>query len=156
MYVHPWYSLAVENNIREVNTMPTQTKISRTYRLSQKTLDQINWLSSRMGDLNATDVITAAVAELYEHKRSEEPVAHLIPVSNGSYDLTVNGETLVRISEKTLKQLPDNLKSEMLAGLSGAGEALTYLVLATAKEDESIWINHEAIAKIFGIETHSE
>jgi hypothetical protein len=133
--------------------MTTKTKISRTYRLSQKTLDQINWLSSRMGDLNATDVITTAVAELYEHKRAEEPIAHLLPTENGSYDLTVNGETLIRISENTLKQLPEEVKNEMLAGLSEGGEALTYLVLAAVKEDESIWVNKEAIARIFGIRT---
>ena len=132
--------------------MTAKTKISRTYRLSQKTLDQINWLSSRMGDLNATDVITAAVAELYEHKRAEEPIAHLLPTGNGSYDLTVDGETLIRISEKTLKQLPDEVKDEMLAGLSEGGEALTYLVLAAVKEEEPIWINHEAISRVFGIQ----
>ena len=133
--------------------MTTKRKISRTYRLSQKTLDQINWISSRMGDLNATDVITAAVAELYEHKRAEEPIAHLLPIENGSYDLIVNNETLIRISEKTLKQLPDEIKNEMLASLSEGGEALTYLVLAAAKVDESIWVNHEAIARVFGIQT---
>ena len=106
-----------------------------------------------MGDLNATDVITAAVAELYEHKRAEEPIAHLLPIENGSYDLIVNNETLIRISEKTLKQLPDEIKNEMLASLSEGGEALTYLVLAAAKVDESIWVNHEAIARVFGIQT---
>ena len=136
--------------------MSSKIKISRTYRLSQKTLDQINWLSSRMGDLNATDVITSAVAELYEHKRAEEPIAHLLPIEDGSYGLNVEGETLVRISVNILKRLPDNIKNKMLAGLSEGGEALTYLVLAAAKEDESIWVNHEAIARVFGIQTESE
>ena len=133
--------------------MTAKTKISRTYRLSQKTLDQIKWLSSRFGDLNATDVITAAVAELYEHKKAEEPVAHLLPIEDGSYDLTVNGETLSRISENTLKQLPEEVINEMLAGLSEGGEALTYLVLAAVKEDESIWVNHKTIARVFGIQS---
>ena len=43
-------------------------KTPKTYRLSDKSLKQMEWLSARL-DLTATDVLERAVADLFERER---------------------------------------------------------------------------------------
>lgn len=120
-------------------------KTPRAYRLSDTTLDQVNWLKFRMGDITATDVITVAVAELYDRKKAELPLAQLIPQEDGFFDLAVQGEIAMRLSSDAIDDLPTEFKEKLIAGHAKIGDALVYLLLAAAKGGQKIDFNADVL-----------
>ena len=122
-------------------------KTSRTYRFDQQTLEQIYWLATRMGDLDDTDVLRLAVAELYHRKRAEWR-ARLIPRPDGTYDLQVHGLTLARVGEPALGGLPEEVGEGLLTASADGLSALTLLLLGAAAAGEKIWIDDEVLGSL--------
>ena len=128
-------------------------KITKSFRLSRRTLEQIEWLAFFLGDITATDVITLAVAELYERKRGEFPVVQLIPQQGGHYDLQVQGKTVLRLSEDTLSYLPDEVRADLLSGRAQLGDALVHLVLSAARSGDKLGIDRTTLADALDLST---
>ena len=124
-------------------------KTPRAFRLSETTLNQIEWLKIHLGDITATDVITVAVAELYHRKKAELPTAQLVPLEGGTFDLQVHGETALRLSEAVMEHLPEEFKEDLISGRAKVGDALVYLVLAAAKANEKIGFSPDALQEAF-------
>ena len=122
-------------------------KISRTYRLSPQTLDQIEWLGGRLGGLDATSVIRVAVAELYHRKRVEWQ-ARLVARDDGSLDLQVSGRTLARLGRSSLDRLPQEEREKLLAVEADGLSALTLLLLGAAAGGEEVWLNPEELERL--------
>lgn len=55
-------------------------KIHKGYRLAQETLDKMDEISSWYGDIDQTQVLTIAVAELWHHVMGEKKRSTLQPV----------------------------------------------------------------------------
>ena len=124
-------------------------KVPRTYRLAEKTLDQIEWLAFQLGDITATDVITISVADFYERKKAELPLARVLLEPDGTFDLQVQGETALKLNEDVLAHLPEEVREDLLKGRARVGDALVYLVLAAAKSDGKIRFNRDALQGTF-------
>ncbi len=127
-------------------------KKPRAFRLSDTTLDQIEWLKFQLGDVTATDVITIAVAELYDRKKAELPLIQLIELEEGLFDVEVQGETIMRFNEEVFEQLPDEFKDELLAGHAPLGDTFVYLILSLAKGKGQIEYKPEELLENVGLE----
>ncbi len=123
-------------------------KISKNYKLTEVTLEQIGWLRKQLGDVNATDVVTIAVAELHARKR-EAQVARL--AQRGKiYNLIVGGDVVAECSAAVVKQLPDDMRDRLLGeGVEGGG-MLAAVALAGAGANEQMTLYPKAIAKLRG------
>ena len=123
--------------------------ISRTYRFSQTTLDQIEWLQNYLGGMDATNVLRVAVSDLYDRKRSRWK-ARLVEREPGLYALQVDGQTLLRVSETALERLPEDQRTAMLqAEIDGLSAMAKLLLVAAAGEDE-IWLDQEYLYDLTG------
>ena len=108
---------------------------SRTYRFFQDTLDQIEWLGTRLGGLDATSVLRVAVAERY-HRKQAEWKAKLIANQPGFYDFRVGEQILARVRQPTLEKLPEEEQARMLIAETDGLTKLVKLFLGTAVADE--------------------
>ncbi len=123
-------------------------KISKNYKLTEVTLEQIGWLRKQLGDVNATDVVTIAVAELHERKR-EAQMARLAQKGK-VYNLIVGGDVVAECSEAVVKRLPQDMRDRLLGeGVEGGG-MLAALALAGAVANEQMTLYPKAIAKMRG------
>lgn len=127
-------------------------KKPKAYRLSDKTLYQIDWLKSQLGDITATDVITIAVAELYNRIRGEIPLVQLVEAEEGFFDVEVQGETLMRFNEEIIEHLPEGFREDLMAGCAPLGDTLVYLFLSLAKGKGQLEYKPAEILNAFGIE----
>jgi hypothetical protein len=118
--------------------------ISRTYRFSQGTLDQIEWLGARFGGLDATNILRVAVAELYYRKQAEWK-AKLIANESGFYDLRVGEQTLARVRKPSLEKLPEDEQAQMLVAETDGLASLVKLLLGAAAAGEKVWLDGEAL-----------
>jgi hypothetical protein len=122
-------------------------KINRTYRMSGKTLDQIEWLMGRL-NVTATDVIAIGVADLYERKRAEF-TARLVEREPGTFDLLVGPAVVATFQSPAIQKLPLQVREGLLGqGLVGGG-SLAAMLLAAAAAGEQAVVYPEAIAEVF-------
>ena len=124
-------------------------KTPRAFRLSDTTLNQIEWLKFHLGDITATDAITVAVAELYHRKKAELPTVQLVPLEDGTFNLQVHGETALHLSGDVMEHLPEEFKQDLISGSANVGDALVYLVLVAAKGKEKIGFIPEVLKDAF-------
>lgn len=123
--------------------------ISRTYRFSQTTLDQIEWLQNYLGGMDATNVLRVAVADLYDRKRSRWR-ARLVEREPGLYTLQIGGQTLLRVNETALGRLPEEERTALMqAEIDGLSAMAKLLLVAAAGEDE-IWLNQAYLDELRG------
>ena len=123
--------------------------ISRTYRFSQTTLDQIEWLQNYLGGMDATNVLRVAVAALYDRKRSRWR-AKLVEKEPGLYALQINGQTLLRVNETALDRLPEEERAALMqAEIDGLTAMAKLLLVAAAGEDE-IWLDQAYLDELRG------
>ena len=123
--------------------------ISRTYRFSQTTLDQIEWLQNYLGGMDATNVLRVAVSDLYDRKRSRWK-ARLVEQEPGLYALQIGGQTLLRISRAALDRLPEDERAALMqAEIDGLSAMAKLLLVAAAGEDE-IWLDQEYLYDLTG------
>ena len=123
--------------------------ISRTYRFSQTTLDQIEWLQNYLGGMDATNVLRVAVADLYDRKRSLWK-ARLVEKEPDLYALQINSQTLLRVNETALNRLPEDERAAMMqAEIDGLSAMAKLLLVAAAGEDE-IWLDQAYLDELRG------
>jgi hypothetical protein len=123
--------------------------ISRTYRFSQTTLDQIEWLQNYLGGMDATNVLRVAVADLYDRKRSRWK-ARLVKREPGLYALQINGQTLLRINETALDRLPEDERAAMMQAEIDGLSAMAKLLLAAAAGEDEIWLDNSVLEELRG------
>ena len=123
--------------------------ISRTYRFSQTTLDQIEWLQNYLGGMDATNVLRVAVSDLYDRKRSRWK-ARLVEQEPGLYALQIGGQTLLRISGAVLDRLPEDEQSTMMQTDIDGLSAMTKLLLVAAAGDDEIWLDKSVLEALRG------
>lgn len=116
--------------------------ISRTYRFSEETLAQIEWLAARLGGLDATSVLRQAVAELY-HRKQAEWKSCLVDQGDGSYTLQVGERVLAQVDASVLDKLPEDEREGILTGKADGLSALTLLLLGAAAGDEVVWLDQD-------------
>jgi hypothetical protein len=123
--------------------------ISRTYRFSHDTLDQVEWLGARLGGLDATNVLRLAVAELF-HRKQAEWKARLVARESGFYDLQVGDQTLARVRKPALEKLPEDEQANMLVAEMDGLSSLVRLLLGAAAAGEKIWLDEGAFDNLLG------
>jgi hypothetical protein len=123
--------------------------ISRTYRFSQTTLDQIEWLQNYLGGMDATNVLRVAVSDLYDRKRSQWK-ARLVEREPGLYALKVDGQTLLRVSETVLERLPEDERTAMLQSEIDGLSAMAKLLLVAAAGEDEIWLDNSVLEELRG------
>lgn len=125
-------------------------KTHKGYRLSQRTLREIDWLADRL-DTTATGVIEQAVHELYEKTR-DSLRARLILGEDGWYYYVVDDLPLAAVQEDALQYLGgyrDRLLSE-----EGSEDVFTLLVLAAHKARCGLKIHDENLERLAGPEVY--
>ncbi len=120
--------------------------ITRTYRFSEETLAQIEWLAARLGGLDATSVLRQAIAELY-HRKQAEWKARLVDQGDGSYTLQVGERTLAQVNASVLDKLPEGEREGILTGDADGLSVLTLLLLGAAAGDEVVWLSNDLLEK---------
>jgi ribosomal protein L22 len=110
-------------------------KIARNYRLSQKTVQQIEDLVSTMGCSDATAVITRAVQD--KHQRfMDEHATRLVQRKDGQYDVVVSDQKIAVINADQVEAIPVNRRKEFLGQgvLHGEVELLLDIARGGGKE----------------------
>jgi hypothetical protein len=120
--------------------------ITRTYRFSEETLAEIEWLAARLGGLDATSVLRQAVAELYQRKQAAWK-ARLVDQGDGSYALHVGERTLARVDASVLDKLPDGEREGILTGEADGLSALALLLLGAAVGDDVVWLSDDLVER---------
>ena len=120
--------------------------ITRTYRFSEETLAQIEWLAARLGGLDATSVLRQAVADLY-HRKQAEWRACLVDQGDGSYALQIGERMLARVDASVLDKLPEDEREGILTGEADGLSALTLLLLGAAAGDEVVWLSDDLVER---------
>lgn len=88
-------------------------KLARNYRLSQKTVQQIEDLVSTLGCSDATAVITRAVQD--KHQRfMDEHATRLVQRKDGQYDVVVSDQKIAVIHADQVEAIPVNRRKEFL------------------------------------------
>lgn len=124
-------------------------KTPKSYRMGKGTLEQISWLSKRLGGLNDTEVIALAIADLYERKQ-EEYRTRLTSV-DGRKIISVGGVPVAGVDEKSYKALPREVRANLE---SGSRNAIVDLVLGLHKSKVGdIFFFPEGIKQVYGFET---
>ena len=123
--------------------------ISRTYRFSQTTLDQIEWLQNYLGGMDATNVLRVAVADLYDRKRSRWR-ARLVEREPDLYALQIGGQTLLRVSENVLERLPEAERTAMLQPEIDGLSAMAKLLLVAAAGEDEVWLDQAYLDELRG------
>ena len=123
--------------------------ISRTYRFSQTTLDQIEWLQNYLGGMDATNVLRVAVADFYDRKRSRWR-ARLDESEPGLYALQVDGKALLRVNETVLDRLPEAERTAMMQSEIDGLSAMAKLLLVAAAGDDEIWLDNSVLEELRG------
>ena len=123
--------------------------ISRTYRFSQTTLDQIEWLQNYLGGMDATNVLRVAISELYDRKRSKWR-ARLVELDPGDYALQIGGQTLLQINGTVLERLPKDEQAAMKQTEVDGLSAMTRLLLAAAAGEDDVWLDQKLLEKLRG------
>ena len=123
--------------------------ISRTYRFSQTTLDQIEWLQNYLGGMDATNVLRVAVSDLYDRKRSRWK-ARLVEQEPGLYALQIGGQTLLRISGAVLDRLPEDERAALMQAEIDGLSAMAKLLLVAAAGEDVIWLDQEYLYDLTG------
>jgi hypothetical protein len=119
-----------------------------SFRLGNTTQYQIEWLAKRLGGLTATDVITLAVADLYERKQEEFRTR--LTRMDEKFILSVGGIPIAAFGQKDYQSLPKAAKSQITAG---SPYALVDLVMGLAKRPEAkITFFPDGIQQVYGFE----
>jgi hypothetical protein len=129
----------------------TVVKKPKAYRLSDKTLYQIDWLKSQLGDITATDVITIAVAELYNRIKGEIPLVQLVKTEEGFFDVEVQGETLMRFNEEIIEHFPEDFREDLMAGRAPLEDVFVYLILSVTKGKGQVEYKSEELLQAYGV-----
>ncbi len=124
------------------------TRIPTTFKLSQKTKEQISWLKQRLGDVAATDVVAIAVADLYERKQAEF-TARLVARDNG-YDLQIGDITVANCEAAVIERLPQPQRDGLVKKGAPHSGVLAALALSGAATGEKITLYPEAINLVYG------
>jgi len=117
----------------------------KNYRLSDETRHQINWLKDRLG-VTATDVIRLAVAGLFAEERAKLPLAQLVETPEG-WVLESQGNAVLGVGAGAVEDLPEEIRSQLLAGTADVGEAFAYLLLTAARVGEKVSWNRSTVAE---------
>jgi len=121
-------------------------KTPKTYRLSDKSLKQMEWLSARL-DLTATDVLERAVADLFERER-EKIRARLIPLDGGLYEFRVDDLPVAVVEQKAVDRMGEYARQ--LMSEEGAPEnTLGVLVLCAAVEHAHLEIHQDNLERVY-------
>ena len=123
--------------------------ISRTYRFSKTTLNQIKWLQTHLGGMDATNVLRVAISELYDRKRSKWR-ARLVELDPGDYALQIGGQTLLQINGTVLERLPKDEQAAMKQTEVDGLSAMTRLLLAAAAGEDDVWLDQKLLEKLRG------
>ena len=123
--------------------------ISRTYRFSKTTLNQIEWLQTHLGGMDATNVLRVAISELYDRKRSKWR-ARLVELDPGDYALQIGGQTLLQINGTVLERLPKDEQAAMKQTEVDGLSAMTRLLLAAAAGEDDVWLDQKLLEKLRG------
>jgi len=122
---------------------------SRTYRFSQTTLDQIEWLQNYLGGMDATNVLRVAVSDLYDRKRSRWR-ARLVEQTPGLFALQVNDRALLTVHATTLDRLPEAERTALSQSEIDGLSAMAKLLLAAATGADEIWLDQEYLDELRG------
>jgi len=122
---------------------------SRTYRFSQTTLDQIEWLQNYLGGMDATNVLRVAVSDLYDRKRSRWR-ARLVEQTPGLFALQVNDRALLTVHATTLDRLPEAERTALAQSEIDGLSAMAKLLLAAATGADEIWLDQEYLDELRG------
>ncbi|MBC8496207.1 MAG: hypothetical protein H8D37_00965 [Chloroflexi bacterium] len=123
--------------------------ISRTYRFSQATLNQIEWLQTHLGGMDATNVLRVAVSELYDRKQSQWK-ARLVELDPGNYALQIRGQTLLQISDTALDRFPEDERAAMMQTEVDGLSAMAKLLLVAAAGEDEIWLDQDYLDELGG------
>jgi hypothetical protein len=117
----------------------------KNYRLSEETRYQINWLKERLG-VSATDIIRLAVAGLFDEERAKLPLAQLVETPEG-WVLASQGNAVLGVGSGAVEDLPEEVRSRLLAGTADVGEAFSYLLLTAARVGENVSWNRSTVVE---------
>ena len=114
-------------------------KTAKNYRLSDSTIEQIEWLATRKPNATATDVIENVVSEKYESERRKIKLK-AVKTKGDKYNLVAGGTVIVTINQAVL----DATKAykEQLLSIEGADMnviGMVFLATAIAKPAYAKW-----------------
>ena len=123
-------------------------KYPRNFRLSKKTVQQIEDLVSVMGSPDATAVITQAVQEKYLHFLDEH-ATRLKLNRNGKYDVIKSGVKVGTVEASHVEHLPEKRRNEFLGTgvLHGEIELLLDVAAGRSSKIELIPKNLKKVSK---------
>ncbi len=105
-------------------------KTAKNYRLSNSTLEQIEWLAARTPKTTATDVIENVVQEKYESERRKIRVK-AVKAGGDKYHLVADKLVLATINQAVL-DATKNHKRQLLAEEGADMDVIGVVFLATA------------------------
>jgi len=105
-------------------------KTAKNYRLSDVTLQQIEWLMSRTPNATATDVIESVVREKVESERRKIRLK-AIKMKGDKYNLVADNTILATINQAVLDATKDH-KKQLLAPEGAGMNVIGMVFLATA------------------------
>jgi hypothetical protein len=107
-------------------------KLLRNYRLSSKTVKQIEELSAVMGDLGATAVVTQAIQEKHDLFLRENST-RLFLRRDGKYDVIKGNLKIAVIEASQVKAMPENKRNEFMGWGVLHGEVELLLEVAAGR-----------------------
>jgi hypothetical protein len=110
-------------------------KILRNFRLSPKTIQQIEELSRMSGDAEATAIVTQAIQEKHEQFWFDNS-ARLHPRRDGRYDVEKQGKKIAIVEAELVNALPQKMRDDFLGRGVLHGEIDLLLGLANHPGDK--------------------
>ena len=105
-------------------------KTAKNYRLSNSTIEQIDWLAKRAPSATATDVIESVVREKYESERRKIRVK-AVKTKGEKYNLVADKIVLATINQAVLDATKSH-KRQLLAEEGADMNVIGVVFLATA------------------------
>ena len=105
-------------------------KTAKNYRLSNSTIEQIDWLAKRAPSATATDVIESVVREKYESERRKIRVK-AVKTKGEKYNLVADKMVLATINQTVLDATKSH-KRQLLAEEGADMNVIGVVFLATA------------------------
>jgi hypothetical protein len=118
-------------------------KILRNFRLSSKTIQQIEELSRMAGDADATAIVTQSIQEKHEQFWLANST-RLHPRRDGRYDVEKQGQKIAIVESELVNSLPQKMRDDFLGQGVLHGEIDLLLGLTKQREgnveiDERAW-----------------
>ena len=110
--------------------MEVNMKTAKNYRLSNSTIEQIEWLAKRAPSATATDVIESVVREKYESERRKIRVK-AVKTKGEKYNLVADKMVLATINQAVLDATKSH-KRQLLANDGADMNVIGVVFLATA------------------------